>query len=303
MLTIDSCGRGLDGGAEQLVPPVDVLEDLGLVHRLVAATRRGLPDHVPTGLPGADVGHSALGAMGPDLDVAVWLQQLVLEPFEHATPPAVAGVVELAVGSDVVPNDRMDAVAADHQVAGGAPAVGQDHGGLTVLLLDSYDLGTHLDDALAENLDEDLLHVAAPDIAAGGAELPGDLPHGHLLDELALLVVDLGELDRLPDALRVVEPEPEQDLDCIGPQGEAGGPAGEVVVLLVHFDVDTGVLQGQGAGEPADTAADDHDAVQVRHENSSRGRSGARLYAARCRPRRRRGARRRRPFTATRGWP
>ena len=217
--------------------------------------------------------------------MAVGLQQLVLEALEHATPEAVAGIVEFAVGGDVVPDHRADAVAADHQVAGGAPAVGQDHGGLTVLLLDAHHLGTHLDDAVAEQLDEDLLHVAAPDVAAGGAELPGDLPHGHLLDELALLVVDLGELDRLPDALGVVEPEPEQDLDGVGPQGEPGGPPGEVVVLLVHLDVDAGVLQRQGAREPAHSAADDHDSVQVRHGNLQSGVAVA--WDCTARPRRR----------------
>ena len=267
--------RGVDGGVDELVPAVDVLEDRVLVGRPGPRSGRRLVDDVPARLAAAHVGDAALRPASPDLDVPVRPEPLVLEPVEKAAPGGIARVAHLGVRRDVVAHHRVHAVAGDHQVAGRAPSVRKHHLGGPVALLHPDHLGAHLHSLRADQLDQRALHVRPAHVTARRPQLARHVTDRHLLDQLALLVVDLGEFDRLPDPLRIVQSQLEQLLDRKRPQGEAGCPLLDVCELLVHLDVHPGAGQRQRARQSTDPASNDHHSVQLWH--------GGRCYPAlRC---------------------
>jgi len=99
----------------------------------------------------------------------------------------------------------------------------------------------------------------------GAPSFRDTLPHGHLLDQFTLLVVDLRELDRRADPRGVFEPEVPQMPDRVRPQREPGRPTGRLRVLLVDLDLHPGPLQRERRGQATDAAAHDHHPAQVGH--------------------------------------
>ena len=162
-----------------------------------------------------------------------------------------------------------------HKAAAVVAAVGEQHLRAAVALLHTHDLGAHLHALRADQIDQRPLHVRAAHVTARRSQLARHLTDRHLLDQLAVLVVDLGELDRLADPLRVVQSQAEQLLDRKRPQGEAGCPLLDVRELLVHLDLDTRAGQRQGARQPTDSASYDHHSVQLCHLADATQGSGA----------------------------
>ena len=156
----------------------------------------------------------------------------------------------------------MDAIRRDHDVGGGAGAIGEGEGGFVGTLLEADALVAGVDYGRGKLIDKEGKQIGP--VEAVELDLRRQLGRPHGSGKTAVGAAELG-IDPAGGVAgdAVAETQSFQHAHAVGLDGDAGADLGQRRGLFVELHIEAAAEQRKRGGDAADAAADDGDAEGV----------------------------------------
>ena len=201
------------------------------------------------------------------------VERVLLRGLREVVPPDhLARVLGLRrVPKDAAADERVDPVGTDHEVVAAAAAVRERDVHPVVVLLEGVDghAERHLGTGLPHRVLEDAVEPRPRDAVHAGEAVAEQRRRGHRTEHVPFAVSEAGPLDRESLLDRpFAETELVERTDRVSGLDDPDPVDVPFRVELDDVDVDARVPQGDGAGQPADPAADHENAIDAHQVNS-----------------------------------